>query len=469
METRDVILGIVCVERGWLSPEMLDDCRRESAALLRDSPAPGSTSPLSRVLVQRRLIPEDELLAIRAEISKALWRGTDFPLDREEDLELCQFLRDAGQLSKEHLEEALALQKDLEQRGVLLRLGEILLEKGFVTFSALQASDHARRIPGTPVTCRSCKTTSAVVGYDPGRVYLCKACTGELIPTAALVSEPPPEAVQPGTQAESEFGRYGSPVEIGRGGMGVVYKAWDEIHDRWVALKVIKDTGHLEELTRFRREVEIAHALHHPNIVALFEVTQVGSKHLIAMEYVDGETLAGKRLNPNRAAEIVALVARAVQYAHSRGIVHRDIKPQNIMIDRSGKPYLMDFGLAKSLERPSSITSVGTAMGTPYYMAPEQAIGRTSRVDRRSDVYSLGAVLYDLVTGRPPFRGANPLDTLSKVVYENVAPPTVVNPDVPGALERIILRCMEKDKNSRYQTARHLAEDLERFLSSESS
>jgi serine/threonine protein kinase len=302
-----------------------------------------------------------------------------------------------------------------------------------------------------------------MVGYDPGRVYLCKACTGELVATADLASVPPPEVVRPSTRAENEFGRYFSPVEIGRGGMGVVYKAWDESHQRWVALKVIKDTGHLEELTRFRREVEFARALHHPNIVALYEVTHAGDNHQIAMEYIDGQTLAGLRLPPKWAAELIGQVAHALQYAHSRGIVHRDIKPQNIMIDRTGKPYLMDFGLAKSTGHSSSITSVGTAMGTPSYMAPEQAIGRTSRVDRRTDVYSLGAVLYDLVTGCPPFRGANPLDTIKKVVYEEVTPPSRVAADVPAPLETIVLRCLEKDKNRRYQTAKHLAEDLERF------
>jgi serine/threonine-protein kinase len=159
----------------------------------------------------------------------------------------------------------------------------------------------------------------------------------------------------------------------------------------------------------------------------------------------------------------VAVVARAVQYAPSRGIVHRDIKPHNILIDRAGKAYLMDFGLAKSLESPSSVTAVGTAMGTPSCMAPEVAIGRMSRVDRRTDVYSLGAVLYDLVTGRAPFRGTNPLDTIRRVVYEDPTPPTRIVPDLPVALEEILLTAMKKGKNERYPTARHLADALERF------
>ena len=466
MEPKDVILGNVAVERGWLDREELIDCLKECGVPSPDPPAAGSTSPLSRVLVRRRLIPEDELDMLRAEISKVLERGADSTLDGEEDLMLAQFLRSAGQVSEEQLDEALALQRDFEERDAVPRLGEILLEKGYVTLSALEDALHAQRAPRASVTCRSCKATYAVVRYDPGRVYLCRACTGELVPTADLDAMVPPVVDSPGGQAEGEFGRYGSPAEIGRGGMGVVYKAWDETNQRWVALKVIKDIGHLEELTRFRREVEIARSLHHANIVTLYEVTQIGKKRLIAMEYIDGKTLAGERLPPQRAAELVAFVARAVQYAHSRGIVHRDIKPHNIMIDGTGKPYLVDFGLAKSLETRSSITSVGTVMGTPGYLAPEQAIGRTSRVDRRADVYSLGAVLYDLLTGRPPFKGANPLDTIRRVVYEDPIPPSEIAPGIPRTLEGIVLKCLEKDKNRRYQTARQLAEVLERFSSS---
>lgn len=145
--------------------------------------------------------------------------------------------------------------------------------------------------------------------------------------------------------------------------------------------------------------------------------------------------------------------------------IHRDIKPQNIMIDRTGKPYLMDFGLAKTAEVQSSVTSVGTVMGTPGYMAPEQAIGRTSCIDRRTDVYSLGAILYHLLTGRPPFQGANPLDTIRKVIYENLTPLTDLAPGVPRTLEEITLRSLDKDKKRRHPTARHMAADLERFVS----
>jgi len=468
VEPNDVVLGRVCLERGWLDPEELSACLAEAAAL-RPSPGAGRrVSPLSAVLVGRRLIPVDELEALRGEIARALASGPDPDQDRAEDLVVLEFLRVAGHVSEEQSHEALGPLRAPRPPHAPARLREILLERGHITLAALQEALHAARAPGTAVTCRSCRASSALVRYDPARVYLCKVCTGELVPSVEFAAEKapetPPRAPPPAPDVVSAapgFGKYASPCEIGRGGMGVVYKAWDEENKRWVALKIVRDSKRLEETTRYRREVEIARSLHHPNIVALYEVTQVGSRHLIAMEYVDGETLAGKRMAPGEASRLISTVARAVQYAHSRGIVHRDIKPQNIMVDRSGRPYLMDFGLAKSQGAPSSITAVGTAMGTPNYMAPEQAIGRSSRVDQRTDVYGLGAVIYELLTGRPPFRGANPLDVIRAVIYDEIVPPSEIDPSVPRALEAVVMMCLDRDKKRRYQTARHLAEALE--------
>ncbi len=465
MEPKDIVLGRACVERGWLASEQLDDCLRECKSLPSPLPATGLASPISRVLLRRRLIPEDELAALAAEIAKILNRGHSAAQDREEDLSVARFLRDIDQLSQKHLDEALALERNPSRPDMAPRLREILLERGFVTLSALEDALRSHRMPGIPMTCRACQAPSTVARYDPSRIYLCKSCMGELVPTAEHQSKPAPVSAAVQGEAGREFGKYTSPEEIGRGGAGIVYKAWDEQHKRWVALKVIRDSGRLEETTRFRREIEIARALHHPSIATVYEVTHVRDKHLIAMQYIDGRTVAGLKLPYKWAAELVLRISHAVQYAHSRNIVHRDIKPQNIMVDRTGKPYLMDFGLAKSTENASTITSVGVAMGTPSYMAPEQAIGRNSRVDRHSDIYSLGAVLYDLLTGQPPFRGATPLDTLRRVADDALTPPRQIDPNIPAVLERIVLKCMQKDKHQRYAAARNLADDLERFTS----
>lgn len=471
MGTKDAILGHVCVERGWMSEPQLEECLKECDTLSRGRPSRQSESLMPGVLLRRHLIPEMELEALRVEIDKALRPDSPSSKDGTEDLRLLRQLLRSERLSKPQVDQAMSRQRELLGRGQPVRVIEILLENGHLSLAALEEAFRALRHAATSVSCRTCRAVYSILHYDPGRIYLCKACTGELAPAGSAPLPAPAtassesSAVLPSVGASGpRIGRYSSLKEIGRGGMGRVYKAWDESHSRWVALKVISDRLPLEGLTRFRREVEISRSLHHPNIVAVYEVANAEGKHLIAMQYVDGATLEGLRLPPRRAADLIVLVAHAVQYAHSRGILHRDIKPQNLMVDRAGKPYLMDFGMAKSMESSSSVTAAGTAMGTPSYMAPEQALGKTTRVDRRSDVYSLGAVLYALVTGQPPFRGTSPMDTLQRVSSEEVTPPSRVAPGTPASLEAVILKCLQKERNDRYPTAKHLAEELERIL-----
>ncbi|HLY08844.1 MAG TPA: serine/threonine-protein kinase [Planctomycetota bacterium] len=476
MSAKDAILGHVCVERGWMSEPVLEDCLKECATLSRSRPAPESETFLPRVLLRRHLIPEMELEALREEIAKVLRRDAASAPDGTQDLRLLKLLLRSARVSKEHVDQAMAEQRELLGKGKSARVIELLLEKGQLTLTALEEAFQGLRRAATSVTCGSCRAVYSIFDYDPGRIYLCKACTGELAPAgapapaSAPVAAPTPassasSAVLPSVGEEgARIGRFRSLKEIGRGGMGRVYKAWDDVHQRWVALKVISDRQPLEGLTRFRREVEISKSLHHPNIVAVYEVSSAEGKHLISMQYVDGVTLEAERWPPGKAATLVVTIAHALQYAHSHGVIHRDIKPQNLMVDRAGKPYLMDFGMAKSLDNPSCVTAVGIAMGTPSFMSPEQALGRTSRVDRRSDVYSLGAVLYALVTGRPPFRGSSPIDTIQKVSSEEAIPPSQVVSGVPAALEAVILRCLLKERNDRYQTAKQLAEELERIL-----
>jgi len=464
MSTKDAILGHVCVERGWMSEPQLAECLKECDALTRAERTLRNASVMSRVLLRRRLIPETELEVLQEEIEKVLRQDGE-----QEDAALALALLDGGVVSKAQHDEAVALHKALTARGLAVRRVEILLEKGYLTLTALEDSLRSRKQGGTRLACPACRATSTVLAFDPGRIYLCKTCTGELATAPLPAAAPPPPARTPTppppvAEAGARLGRYSSLIEIGRGGMGVVYKGWDAADRRWVALKVIADRQDIESLARVRREVDIARSLHHPNIVAVLDVASIDGKHVIVMPYIEGETLAMERRSPRAAARLIVTVARALQYAHSRGVIHRDLKPQNIMIDRTGKPYLMDFGLAKSMVAPSSITSVGFAMGTPSFMAPEQALGRTSRVDRRSDVYSLGAVLYALVTGEPPFRGTTPTETIQKVVGEQPMPPSQRVPSVQGALEQIILACLRKERNDRYQSAKQLADELEQIL-----
>jgi len=280
---------------------------------------------------------------------------------------------------------------------------------------------------------------------------------------APTLRAPPAPPSAPPEGVGRRFGKYHIVGELGRGGMGSVHKAWDPSLNRWVALKVLLSLGGEEEIARFRREAQTAATLSHPGIVGVYEIGMDGERSFIAMEFVQGRTLAGERPSLSRACEILIDVARAVDHAHRRGIIHRDLKPQNIMLDSADKVRVMDFGLAKPLRGRSQVTIEGTVIGTPSYMSPEQADGRIAQIDHRSDVYSLGAVLYELLTGRPPFRGASVIETLTQVVEKRALPPSKFNRSIPRALEAIVLKALDKDKTRRYASAEAFARDLERF------
>jgi serine/threonine-protein kinase len=275
-------------------------------------------------------------------------------------------------------------------------------------------------------------------------------------------------------QATTDFGDYQLLAEIGRGGMGVVYKARQKTLDRLVAVKMIL-ASHLasdDQVHRFYAEARAAAKLQHPNIVGIHEIGHLHGQHYFVMEHVEGrslaDVLAAGPMDPEAAADCAAKIARAVHHLHQQGIVHRDLKPSNILIDARGEPHVTDFGLAKTLIGDSQLTHTGAIVGTPSYMAPEQAAGRGAEVGPHSDVYSLGALLYDMLTGRPPFREATPLDTLVQVLEAEPRLPSQINPRVPRDLEMICLRCIEKLAQNRYPSAAALADDLERFLKRES-
>lgn len=271
----------------------------------------------------------------------------------------------------------------------------------------------------------------------------------------------------------NEFGKYELQGELGRGGMGVVYKARQTDLDRIVALKMILSSqfASKEEVRRFYAEARAAGSLQHPNIIAIHEVGELHGQHYFAMDFVEGQNLAqilrDGPIDVDRAAEFIQTIARAADFLHNHGIIHRDLKPANILVDESGVPHLTDFGLAKLFDTDSHQTRSGTIIGTPSYMSPEQASGRISEISPRSDVYSLGTILYELLTGRPPFREDNPLDTLVQVIEGEATLPVRINRRVPRELELICMRCLEKEPNDRYQTAADLADDLDRFLKRE--
>ncbi len=290
-------------------------------------------------------------------------------------------------------------------------------------------------------------------------------------PTLAYVEKvAPPQVIEPG----QEFGNYELLSEIARGGMGVVYKARQKSLGRIVAVKMILPgpKAKPEDLERFRLEAEATARLRHHNIVTVHEVNEINGQPFYSMDFIDGPSLSQKLLQgplPGRqAARYAMTIARALHHAHSHGILHRDIKPSNILLDSHDEPHITDFGLAKRLGVTSDYTRSGAIMGTPSYMAPEQAAGKTKELGPACDVYGLGAVLYELLTGRPPFRSETPLDTVRHVLEQDPAPPRLLNPKVDRDLETICLKCLEKDPRQRFPSAEALAEDLNRYLNGES-
>jgi hypothetical protein len=302
-------------------------------------------------------------------------------------------------------------------------------------------------------------------GFD--RLFSCRPAA----PTPTTPPGPPPDLA-----AGSRFAGYEILGELGRGGMGVVYKARHVGLNRLVALKMILAGGHAgpDDLARFRGEAEAVARLKHANVVQIYDFGEAGGLPYFSLEFVEGggldKKLAGTPLLPTEAAALVETLAQAMAAAHAAGLVHRDLKPANVLLAADGTPKVTDFGLVKRLDvagpgQPAAagLTASGAILGTPSYMAPEQAGGRSKEIGPACDIYALGAILYECLTGRPPFKAATPLDTILQVIADEPAPPRQLNARVPVALETICQKCLMKDPRRRYATAHELAEDLRRY------
>lgn len=292
--------------------------------------------------------------------------------------------------------------------------------------------------------------------------------------SAAQPANPlPPRSLQPGEPRNPRlryFGDYELLEEVARGGMGIVYRARQVSLNRVVAVKMIL-AGQLAteaDVKRFHTEAEAAANLQHPNIVAIHEIGEHDGQHYFSMDFVEGSSLADEiKRSPFtavRAAVLLQTLAEAVHHAHQRGTLHRDLKPQNVLLDAAGRPRITDFGLAKRVQDDSTLTRTGTVMGSPNYMPPEQATGRLPEMGPASDVYALGAMLYEMLTGVPPFARGTAVETLRAMLEEEPVPPAKRRPDIPPDLATICLKCLEKRPIQRYSSARELAEELGRFL-----
>lgn len=304
-----------------------------------------------------------------------------------------------------------------------------------------------------------------------GRIAELKRIDGFLSPTDTVGKVDTEPSSDRSADLPPSFGQFEILDRIAQGGMGAVYRAQQKSPSRVVALKVIRsgDLSSQKEIDRFFAEANAAANLSHPNIVPVFEVGEENGRHYFTMEYIAGRTLSqivrtDGPMKPKQAAELMTAIAEAVHYAHDKGVIHRDIKPANVIVDEADRPRVTDFGIAKQLEVDTALTATGQILGTPEYMSPEQAQGQQSEIDRRSDVFSLGATLYAMLTGRSPFRDEEIYATLQNVIEEDPTSPRKLQPKIDKDLETICLKCLQKKPGDRYATAKELADDLRRYL-----
>ena len=318
--------------------------------------------------------------------------------------------------------------------------------------------------------CLSCPELLPEVREGLRKYWALKDQIRQLFPEADSVQDQLPSEDEAGLP---QVAGYDISEILGRGGVGIVYRASHDRLRRTVALKMLLAGGFSGriERRRFSQEAELLAQLQHPNIVQVYDVGELENRPYFTMEFVDGgtlsEKLAGTPWPASEAAELVATLAKTMQVAHRAGIIHRDLKPSNVLLTSDGIPKISDFGLARHLEGGLSLTRTGAALGTPSYMSPEQARGETREIGQPADLYALGAILYELLTGRPPFRAATAAETIHQVITKDPAAPSTLNAKVPRDLETVCLKCLRKEPQKRYATAVALADDLGRFLRGE--
>src|SRR5688572_20893618 len=474
----DSLVGKLALQKGWISSEQLKDALAEQAAAERD----GLRKPLGVILVSKAGLSEERLVDLLQEQKRLLEARAGETAERREDHLFGQILIKRGAATPEQIHQALRLQAERAENGEIPvpRLGQILMEMGLSPPPAVQ--EVLRQQTKVLFGCPGCGLRYNIKEVDGSKRYRCRKCGTILVtlPSAGdqradasayglhmeVAEALPPEIAQADLDPANRFDKYVLLEVLGRGGTGTVFRAYQKDLRRVVALKILRGCEE-ETVQRFAREAQTAARLKHPGIVSVYETGRVEGVWYMAMEYVEGVSLDRvEKLTPRRTAALLRDVAFSLHHAHENGVLHRDVKPQNILVDKAGKAFVTDFGLARELEGGKSLTMTGMVVGTPAYMSPEQARGDRG-LDGRSDVAGLGAVLYEMLAGRLPYHGLTAVDTAMAVINQDPVAPRRLVPAVPADLEAICLKAMEKDRERRYASARELGEDLQRFSEGE--
>jgi hypothetical protein len=474
----DGLVGKLALQRGMISPGQLKECLAEQAALQKA----GQKRPLGVIMVSRGLMKDEDLLDLLDEQKKVLTERSNYTQVAKEDRLFGQILLKQGVATSDEINQALRLQAEAAERGEIPvpRLGQILIQMGVTEEKAIQQTLKIQY--KTLYECPGCTLKYNLVEADPLKQYRCKKCDAVLVPKPEgsgvkadesayglkleIASDLPPEVAQAELDPANQFGKYVLVRPLGRGGAGVVHLAYQKELKRFVALKLLRN-DEPDMADRFVHEAQIAARLRHPNIVAVYEIGKHLNVSYIALEYVEGVSLDQRgRLPFRKSVQILRDVAGALQAAHDRGVIHRDLKPGNILLGREDRPIVTDFGLAREVTAAGDRTEKGIVVGTPAYMSVEQAVGERD-LDGRSDVASLGSVMYELLTARQPYRGATQVDIALAVINQIPMKPRHLVPDIPDALEAICLKAMAKRREDRYPTMKAFAEDLQRWLEGE--
>jgi serine/threonine protein kinase len=519
----DLLLGKIALREGLITREQLFDCLQAQER--------NPSKSIGSIMVARGYLRNEDVERLVEIQKKAFESGPEgAPTQNRRSVLLGRILVDRGLATEYQVNECLRLQGRMSELGInpVPQLGEILLRRNYVDKPALETALQLQNLQ--LYTCPECNAAIEITdATTPREEIKCKAC-GAAVPflfakMATAVKEAldeasrehdvelPDEVRLAAAEPSKCFGRYVLIKEIGRGGAGIVYKAWQQDLNKVVALKILpheSDTaagvktpfGDVEDVKRFYNETRAHADLSHPNIVPILDFGAVDNHFYYTMKYIEGVTLdgvvregiderafqttfvtdiskiqeemrrdtarivRGKGMPLRKALELIRDLTLAVDFAHERGVYHRDIKPANIIIDRNAKPWLMDFGLAKVIQIGDSAYVKGVIMGTPYYMPPEQALGDMEQVDNLSDIYSLGAVLYEMVSGYCPYTGKTPDEVLASLVKEAPEPLLSHVPSLPVDVVSIIEKAMAREKSRRYPAAKALAEDIENFLGS---